>query len=202
MKEVFQCRFRHFSWINYSNYENCLTFEQALKEEQKKIPPSQMFISETDKYSKFDDKVRATLNLVSYSWTVSVPSNLFSYGVCMCCWQTCVIIWFVWCAYYLMLCTRIVASPNRILPRLRPLCCRTSGCMVIQYSLPPMLCTPNTTQCTHVLGVHIECWPELAFLCTWWAGKQPQTKPNSIERADISSSAWYSALLLWPEWLL
>lgn len=30
---------------------------QRAKEEQKKIPPSEMFKRETDKYSKFDDKV-------------------------------------------------------------------------------------------------------------------------------------------------
>lgn len=31
--------------------------KQAALEEQKKIPPSEMFKKETDKYSKFDDKV-------------------------------------------------------------------------------------------------------------------------------------------------
>lgn len=30
---------------------------QRIKEEQKKIPPTEMFKHETDKYSKFDDKV-------------------------------------------------------------------------------------------------------------------------------------------------
>jgi len=31
--------------------------KQAAKDEQKKIPPSQLFCNETDKFSKFDDKV-------------------------------------------------------------------------------------------------------------------------------------------------
>lgn len=31
---------------------------QRLKEEQKKISPAEMFKKDTDKYSKFDDKVR------------------------------------------------------------------------------------------------------------------------------------------------
>lgn len=31
--------------------------KDAVKEAQKKIPPSDMFKSETDKYSKFDNKV-------------------------------------------------------------------------------------------------------------------------------------------------
>lgn len=31
--------------------------KDAAKEAQKKVPPSEMFKSETDKYSKFDDKV-------------------------------------------------------------------------------------------------------------------------------------------------
>jgi hypothetical protein len=30
---------------------------QAEKDAQKKIPPSELFTSQTDKYSKFDDKV-------------------------------------------------------------------------------------------------------------------------------------------------
>lgn len=33
---------------------------QAAKEAQKKIPPTEMFKHETDKYSKFDDKVITT----------------------------------------------------------------------------------------------------------------------------------------------
>lgn len=34
-----------------------LAASQALKDAQKKIPPSEMFKSEIDKYSQFDDKV-------------------------------------------------------------------------------------------------------------------------------------------------
>lgn len=34
-----------------------LASAQAAKDAQKKIPPSDMFKSETDKYSQFDDKV-------------------------------------------------------------------------------------------------------------------------------------------------
>ena len=30
---------------------------QALRDEQKKMKPTEMFLSQTDKYSKFDDKV-------------------------------------------------------------------------------------------------------------------------------------------------
>ena len=38
--------------------------EQAEKDAQKRIPPSEMFRSETDKYSQFDDKViPLTVNL-------------------------------------------------------------------------------------------------------------------------------------------
>lgn len=35
-----------------------LAAAQAAKEAQKKIPPSELFKSETDKYSKFDENVR------------------------------------------------------------------------------------------------------------------------------------------------
>ena len=39
----------------------------AEKEAKKKIPPSEMFKSETDKYSKFDDKVISQFNLTNFS---------------------------------------------------------------------------------------------------------------------------------------
>lgn len=45
---------QHADWILSTHH---LFILQAAKEEQKKIPPSQLFLSETDKYSKFDDKV-------------------------------------------------------------------------------------------------------------------------------------------------
>lgn len=41
---------------------------QRAKEEQKKIPPEEMFRKETDKYSKFDDKVIIIFTL--HRWTI------------------------------------------------------------------------------------------------------------------------------------
>ena len=32
--------------------------KQAAKEAQKRIPPTEMFLKDTDKYSQFDDKVK------------------------------------------------------------------------------------------------------------------------------------------------
>lgn len=40
-----------------------LAAAQAVKDAQKKIPPSEMFKSETDKYSQFDDKVKKCKSL-------------------------------------------------------------------------------------------------------------------------------------------
>lgn len=39
-----------------------LAAAQAAKEAQKKIPPTELFLSETDKYSQFDEKVNLNLN--------------------------------------------------------------------------------------------------------------------------------------------
>lgn len=42
-----------------------LAAAQAAKDAQKKIPPSEMFKSETKKYSQFDDKVDEVLKILS-----------------------------------------------------------------------------------------------------------------------------------------
>ena len=38
--------------------------KQAAKEAQKRIPPTEMFLKDTDKYSQFDDKVKKKTLLI------------------------------------------------------------------------------------------------------------------------------------------
>lgn len=56
-----------------------LAAAQAAKEAQRKIKPNEMFLTETDKYSKFDDKVRfvvlVTFVLVSLCFFKGLPTH-------------------------------------------------------------------------------------------------------------------------------
>jgi len=44
----------------------CIAYVKAEKEALKKIPPSDLFRQETDKYSKFDEKVNSCMLIVEF----------------------------------------------------------------------------------------------------------------------------------------
>ena len=49
--------------------------EEAEKDAQKRIPPSEMFRNETDKYSQFDDKVIQLIMVNRYKDYIVVVAN-------------------------------------------------------------------------------------------------------------------------------
>lgn len=55
---------------------------QALKEAQKKIPPSEMFKSETDKYSKFDDQVNFSTFYYFVSFLFQIKNLILVFRGC------------------------------------------------------------------------------------------------------------------------